>query len=795
MGRYTRLLLLIGLWVWASRACALGGDGLAGSSTLSPDSLMALEVRLKAKGKVKASLSEYLAMGDTYFKAGSFKDAEDAYDNALTVDKGSLEAQYGLAYTYFREAAQRGLKAVVYHRRAFGAARQLAETAPQFAPGNLIYGLCYEWLRGDYERAIFYYERYLKMRPDAPDGLEALGRACIETKKYKRVEESVLPYSELHPQEQGLLPIVGQYLLVHGRSLDAADAFRRYVDGLPPPERAFYEDIQSVAAKDELTEYQGLPESDRPAFLKRFWAKRDADILTDVNEGLIEHYRRVWYARTYFSLGKKPWDRRGEVYIRYGEPDFRGRSNHPSLNQSPAVQRVKERIAHILYGADAADEVYVGPGFPIRSVNENAAMDATKAPDITNIQNTGGNTDPNLVQNEAVSPTDLNDVMGTADATQPASSTAYAPVTLRSDQSMVPWESWVYTNINGGIEITFTDETGNSNYDFAPMPVYDHRDMSDTSILSKMARVQEFVPYGVYLRAAAAKPDEYKVAREGIDLGFYYTTADFRGEGGNTRVEVAYGLPTKEMTSFLGGDTMGVVVERAVALATKDLTKVYRKLDETPLQARGSFKKTRGEFIPDLVSLEVPPGDYQLAIQIKDKMSGRTGLYKQELKVKAYGTERLQISDIDLAFAILDSSTTPQFRKGGVYVLPMPSRTYGDGQSAAAYYEVYNLQKDTLGHTRYKVEYTIRGDVEEGFGLLGKTASSFHKLFGGSKPLVSVTYERAGTEASDVGYFTLDLKRGKPGVNKLLVKVTDLISNEDVEQEAVFKYVGNEEKK
>jgi hypothetical protein len=171
-------------------------------------------------------------------------------------------------------------------------------------------------------------------------------------------------------------------------------------------------------------------------------------------------------------------------------------------------------------------------------------------------------------------------------------------------------------------------------------------------------------------------------------------------------------------------------------------------------------------------------------------VSGRTGLYKQDLQVKPYGTDRLQISDVFMAFAILDSASASQFRKGNVYVLPMPSRTYGESQSAAAYYEVYNLRKDAQGHTRYKVEYSIRAEVEEGYGILGKTASSFQKLFGGSKPQVSVTYERAGTEESDAGYFTLDLKRAKPGINRLRVTVTDLVNQEKAERETIFRYGG-----
>ncbi|MSS72430.1 MAG: GWxTD domain-containing protein [Candidatus Latescibacteria bacterium] len=768
----------IGLWFLVCCLCWTSARAQAAPA----DSLVALEGRLK--------VSEYVALGDSCLRAETFKEAESAYRKALDLDKGSVEAQYGLAQVYFKDATKRGLMAMLQQRRAFGAVRQLVEHAPQFAPAYLLYGLCYEWLQGEYERSITYYEKYLKMRPDDPEGLLGLGRACVEIKRYRRVQDLVLPYAQQHPEERRLLPIVGQYLLAHGSSKEALEAFAKYVEGLGPEERALYEDIRWVASREELGEYQGLPEAERPAFLKRFWARRDADILTEINEGLIEHYRRVWYARNYFGRLIKPWDRRGEVYIRYGEPNYRARSNRRGAYQSPAVQQVKERLAQALYGADSVEEIYTGPVFPIRSTLADASLDNTTPPLPTAAELPGET--PGQAPDTQTNPDQRLDEDPQRDVLQAVASTGFAPVTLRSDQSMVAWESWVYAGLAGGIEVTFTDEMGNGNYDFAPMPTITLKDAQDMKTLGRMSRLLEFAPKTLVDKAMATTPDEYRIVREGINLGFYYATSDFKGQDGATRLEVDYGLPTKEFTSFTSGDTVSMVVERAVALAAKDHSRVYRSQGEVVLQGQGGSRKAKGEFIPDLVRLELPPGEYHLAIQIKDKVSGKTGLYKQELKVKPYTEDRLLISDISMAFAILDSAAAPQFRKGNVWVLPMPSRTYGEGQSAAAYYEVYNLRKDDRGHTRYKVEYSIRTDMEPGYGVLGKTASGFQKLFGGNKPQVAVTYERAGTEANDAGYFSLDLKRVKPGINRMKVTVTDLVSQETTERETIFRYAGKE---
>ena len=57
-------------------------------------------------------------------------------------------------------------------------------------------------------------------------------------------------------------------------------------------------------------------------FFLNFWTSRDPNPITEENERLIEHYRRLEYARTQYP-GKDiaPYDDRGKIYVRYGEPD------------------------------------------------------------------------------------------------------------------------------------------------------------------------------------------------------------------------------------------------------------------------------------------------------------------------------------------------------------------------------------------------------------------------------------------------------------------------------------------
>ena len=79
----------------------------------------------------------------------------------------------------------------------------------------------------------------------------------------------------------------------------------------------------------------------------------------------------------------------------------------------------------------------------------------------------------------------------------------YGPVTSDSEYETVPWETWTYTQLRGGVEFTFTDEVGNGHFDFAPLPPLPQ---SDNRIAS-VARMMEYAPGVIYQQAIAVVPD------------------------------------------------------------------------------------------------------------------------------------------------------------------------------------------------------------------------------------------------------------------------------------------------
>jgi GWxTD domain-containing protein len=80
-----------------------------------------------------------------------------------------------------------------------------------------------------------------------------------------------------------------------------------------------------IASADEWRALDTLEAEPLATFLALFWKRRDPTPTTPGNEFREQFEARVEYARTRFSVTSQPepWDRRGEVYVRFGPPDER----------------------------------------------------------------------------------------------------------------------------------------------------------------------------------------------------------------------------------------------------------------------------------------------------------------------------------------------------------------------------------------------------------------------------------------------------------------------------------------
>ena len=671
------------------------------------DSLVEVATLRSEAGDAKGAAAAHRTLGAIYLGARRLDAAEEAFDRARHLDD-SAASWFGLgivaaagdrsrkreAPNRFREVLVRDPKmsdaryrlALVLHSLGEGNAgselKRLVKADPKYTAGYLLLSEWAEQKPKGLREALQWCERGLKANPDDPDLLVR----SEELKFLSGGEDTgilvLMSYLKKRPHEIRLFPLIGQAHLKKGR-LGPADAmFRAYLDRASPQERAFYDDISLVGSQEEIEAFGAIKPEDAPEFLRQFWARRDIDLILGVNRRRLEHYRRVWVARTQFSKGRTPWDRRGEIYIRYGAPYFRQRSWEGNFQKAMdrKVQTVRQRQANRLYGVMRTNipdllEFLSGNSLTINLDTTFARPNANRF--VEGIEHFGKNMD---LYRGPVYPL-------------PALGPGYT-ILPAGGNTPVMWESWIYPHIKGGIEFVFTDEFNGHDYDFTPIPIL-HTPKAHVAKFGRFrSRVREEASEQVF-RALKSKARSLYMSKDLTEpLTSHVAAVDFRGIRDSSRVEIYLEVPVEEIAST----EQGWAGERSVVVYDRTWREVHRSIDRSPLQVLPGLD----EEILDVMAFNLPPGDYFMAVKVRDLKSKRTQLIRDSLRVEGYGGESLRMSGIEMARRIEPATEEGKFVKQGLEVIPMPSLTFKRNKDVFLYFEVYNLMQDARGRTHYR---------------------------------------------------------------------------------------------
>jgi GWxTD domain-containing protein len=90
------------------------------------------------------------------------------------------------------------------------------------------------------------------------------------------------------------------------------------------------QDVSYIISDEERKAFHNLGnDEERDAFIENFWLRRNPNPDSPENEFREEHYRRIAYANEHYAAGKPGWKTdRGHIYISFGPPD--SIDSHPS---------------------------------------------------------------------------------------------------------------------------------------------------------------------------------------------------------------------------------------------------------------------------------------------------------------------------------------------------------------------------------------------------------------------------------------------------------------------------------
>lgn len=700
----------------------------------------------------------YYGIGLAYSRMNNRRqDALNAFKQALKLDPDYVDAQYALASTYFDMSIGggrlSGLLDVAYLSNARKALEQTIRLDPEHPTAHYNLGVLYEDGMLNVEKAIPYYIRQLQINPDKTEAVNRLGLAYFKTRRYEEGVKMLSQAMRWHPSlKEAIDPMLSMLqisMAVQNRQYARAEAMQeKYLASLPEEERGLYEDITTVASNEALREYRSLSPLDQAEYRRRFWKQRDPDPTTLENERLIEHFRRVMFARAHFGKYKFPWDRRGDLYIRYGEPDDRQQFTFAIGEKQWTNQG--SRLAPSVGGVH-------GIGNLMREAAQSHALERSSfAP--TGKPRVDAIREMNMQQRYQ---------LGVEAST--IGVTAYKV------------ESWVYVPMNA--ELFFVDQLNNGVYDF-PL-------MTESRDVHQIARQAEYHPAKLAQEMAEKLPERYYHDYGGEPMQFFFDIASFRGEGNHSEVEVAIGVPMKQLGNVSDGRGGETLLDGRVAFidaAWYDAAHASAQMGpfERPAATGGDDAAT------ELTTFQLPvstlPGDYTIGVSVRDAATRKIGIYRQKIAVPSYTSPYFMLSDIKLA-----SSIRPVKRPRGAFVrnnleiVPNPTRTFAANQPLHLYYELYNLKQNPEGNTQFETQVTVTAR-EPKRNLFWRVMSGFGRLVEGPSRENALTFTiyDASQEPDAARYTEIDLSESPPGPYTVEVSVTDVLANRTATKTAEF---------
>ncbi len=685
----------------------------------------------------------HVGMGMVYSRLPNRRlDARKAFRRAGEAEPENADIQYLLGMTYMDQV--RTSRLIGSDRDGRKYFLSTVELNPAHPDAYFQLGRCYDSPpEPEHEKAISSYIKQYRVNPEHSESLLRFANVSHRSELYEfgaeELRSVIQVFGELTPDRIRVMLAQFEVLALGSEQQygQLHEALENYVSQLDEDERAVYRDLRHVAPQGELQAWEAASGSDHESLWRAFWNERDSNPATVENERLVEHYRRVMYARVHFSGGQQPYDRRGEIYIRYGEPDDRRRFvfrhfENPDiphmLTGNPAVDAIRERnllsgYRLELHGGEAPFPLF--EDWPGVTESEGIWINARQ----------GMETQPGYIV-----------------------------------------ESWVY--VPQELELFFVDTLKDGKFDY-PL-------QTTKNFAADMVRQERYSPRHLAAELIAHSPEDYRHDFGGELLEFAFDAVSFRGEGGTTEVELSYSIPAwqfGDITDEMGDRTW---LNHQVTLRDSVFNAALsRKIRFGPIarpERQLANQEFQGAAFTLAANVTAPAGAFTVAVEMRDEATKRIGVYRKPASFSDYSGSDLLISDLKLSTGVTPASSPGPFVRNGLNVVPNPGRLYIRGQLVYVYYEVYNLDMGDAGRTSYETLYEITP-----MGMPALRNRSARRP--GDMQTVMSFFEGEGSSAEEAEYTALDTTDLSEGEYVLTVMLTDRHTNSSVSKLVNFMVV------
>jgi len=492
-------------------------------------------------------------------------------------------------------------------------------------------------------------------------------------------------------------------------------------------------------------------EEARRAWIIRFWKANDPTPNTPENEMKTEHYLRADIARSEFGRTEWPgWDRRGEVLIRYGFPDYRGeiesevtsRKVHP-----PGELWYYHRHQMIVQFSDV--NLNGNYTFAVTPLGDTQDMSSELAEFL--VYDTG-----DAIQ-EKIPPQYL-EFYRDAELNDTGVEWGYLRekiVGLEPKRYLRPRVAGETEDIS---EVNAPDWT--RSLPDNPAEVF-HREQAQ-ELASNFQGVLEDTP------------SSYPFNFEEKSFPFYFDVEQFRGGEGINRVEVNLELLVEPTESVKP-------VKRTYLAEVTVLDENYEVIEKKASEISLPVSAASGTRLwPAQILFSLPRSYYRLAVTVEDVDRQRSSAYRTNVSTRNFDGD-LALSDVLFAQKIAPVADLSPFARGPIEVVPHPIRRYGTGSPVSVYFEIYNLGLDEDGRSNYKVEYRVLPHAG--------VKQRFLDRFDGEQAVFASRFSGSGFSATEPLHLTIRSENLKPGLYDFMVTVKDEFWQSTVYRQATFRIV------
>jgi GWxTD domain-containing protein len=515
--------------------------------------------------------------------------------------------------------------------------------------------------------------------------------------------------------------------------------------------------LQYVLNPYQMKQFFSLPsDSLRREWLDVYWKAHDPTPTTPKNERMIEHYVRVRLAMEFFATKTWPgWDKRGEIFIRYGAPNYRGKIH-------------AEVTARGVY---PPGELWFYKKHSMIVKFEDYNLDGQYNYAITPL-GVARDMDPELMEfllydTEDALQNQIPDYL--LNFTRPSELISDARVDWTPENEAVAGvqpERHVQPRLRGtseGMDEIIDPDTESMLPD---NPSYTFHKERIEKYANNFDKVLEETP--------AAYPFNF----ENNTLPFYFGVDQFKGGETVNRVEVNIEFPAN--VSPGAKDLKQKAYTATAVFFDKDYNEVAHHNHEIVLPTTARESEDTVRLMPAQLVFTLPKEYYRLAVSLEESGSGRESAYRSNMAFADYQYD-LSISDILFASKIERVTRQSPFNRGALEVVPHPLRRYKKSDVVPVYFEVYNLELDDDGLSKYTVDYRIIPH--------SPAKTSFWDRYDNESPIVASRFESSSYETTDPLYISVRTENLWKGEFDLLVTVKDEITQAVVFRKATFRIV------